>query len=81
MQQKIKEGFTLVNSNKLRGRIIEQGLTIGSLAPMIGISPSTLGRKIKNHADMTLGEVEAIRCVLKIPPERVMEYFFARELR
>ncbi|MBR7164503.1 MAG: XRE family transcriptional regulator [Clostridia bacterium] len=71
----------MVNTNKLRGRIIEQGLTIGSLAPMIGISPSTLGRKIKNHADMTLGEVESIRCVLKIPPERVMEYFFMGEAK
>ncbi len=66
----------MVNTNKLRGRIIEQGHTVGSLALAVGISPSTLGRKIRNVADMTLGEVEAIRGVLNIPPERVMEYFF-----
>lgn len=71
----------MVNTNKLRGKIMEQGLTIGELAPLVGISPSTLGRKIKNRADMTLGEVEAIRCVLNIAPERVMEYFFAAEKR
>jgi len=58
---------------------MEQGLTIGSLASIIGISPSTLGRKIKNHADMTLGEVESIRDILKIPPERVVDYFFMEE--
>ena len=69
----------MVNTNKIRGRIMEQGLTIGSLAPLVGVSPSTLGRKIKNNADMTLGEVEAIRDVLNIPPERVMEYFFTEE--
>jgi len=69
----------LVNTNKIRGRIMEQGLTIGSLASIIGISPSTLGRKIKNHADMTLGEVESIRDILKIPPERVVDYFFMEE--
>lgn len=69
----------MVNTNKIRGRIMEQGLTIGSLASIIGISPSTLGRKIKNHADMTLGEVESIRDILKIPPERVVEYFFMEE--
>ncbi len=69
----------MVNTNKIRGRIMEQGLTIGSLASIIGISPSTLGRKIKNHADMTLGEVESIRDILKIPPERVVEYFFTEE--
>lgn len=71
----------MVNTNKLRGRIVEQGMTLGSLAPMIGLSPSTLGRKIKNQADMTLGEVEAIRYVLKISPERVMEYFFVTETK
>ncbi|MBE7041663.1 MAG: helix-turn-helix transcriptional regulator [Ruminococcaceae bacterium] len=69
----------MVNTNKIRGRIMEQGLTIGSLASIIGISPSTLGRKIKNHADMTLGEVESIRDILKIPPERVVDYFFMEE--
>ncbi len=68
----------MINTNKLRGKIMEQGLTLGGLAQMIGISPSTLGRKIRNVTDMTLGEVEDIRCILKIPPERVMDYFFER---
>ena len=48
----------MVNTNKLKGRIVEQGLTIGSLAALIGISPSTLGRKIRNLSDMTLEEAE-----------------------
>lgn len=72
----------MVNTNKLKGRIVEQGLTIGSLAALIGISPSTLGRKIRNLSDMTLEEVELIRSTLNIPPGRIMEYFFAeRSLR
>ncbi len=69
----------MVHTNKLRGKMVEQGLNFGSLAPMIGLSPSTLGRKIRNKAEMTLGEVEAIRDILKIPPERVMEFFFVRD--
>ena len=67
----------MVNTNKLKGRIVEQGLTFGSLAAAIGISPSTLGRKIRNLSDMTLEEVELIRSTLDIPPGRIMEYFFA----
>lgn len=67
----------MVNTNKLRGKIVEQGLTFGSLARMIGISPSTLGRKIRNLSDMTLEEVELIRGSLNIPLESVMEYFFS----
>ncbi len=69
----------MINTNKLKGRMIEKGLNFGKLAPLIGLSPSTLGRKIRNCADMTLGEVEAIREVLQIPPERVIEYFFVDE--
>ena len=63
----MKEEFTVVNTNKLKGRIVEQGLTIGSLAALIGISPSTLGRKIRNLSDMTLEEVELIRSTLNRP--------------
>ncbi|MBQ4518338.1 MAG: helix-turn-helix transcriptional regulator [Clostridia bacterium] len=69
----------MVNTNKLRGRIVEQGLTFGSLAMKVGISPSTLGRKIRNVSDMTLEEVERIRDVLGIPTNRIMEYFFTEE--
>ncbi len=67
----------MVNTNKLRGKIVEQGLTFGSLAQQVGVSPSTLGRKIRNVSDMTLEEVERIRDILNIPPNRMMEYFFA----
>lgn len=71
----------MVNTNKLKGRMVEQGLNFGSLAGIIGVSPSTLGRKIRNLSDMTLDEVERIREALDIPPARVMEYFFTeREL-
>ena len=66
----------MVNTNKLRGRIVEQGLTFGRVAQKVGVSPSTLGRKIRNVSDMTLEEVERIRDVLNIPNNRIMEYFF-----
>ncbi len=71
----------MVNTNKLRGKIVEQGLTFGRLAQMIGVSPSTLGRKIRNVSDMTLEEVELIRDSLNIPPNRIMEYFFTEHDR
>lgn len=79
MQRKNKEEFKMVNTNKLKGKIMEQGMTIGSLALSIGVSPSTLGRKIRNLTDMTLNEVELIRKVLNIPPERVIEFFFVEK--
>ncbi|MBE7021936.1 MAG: helix-turn-helix transcriptional regulator [Ruminococcaceae bacterium] len=67
----------MVNTNKLRGKIVEQGLTFGRLADLVGMSPSTLGRKIRNISDMTLEEVELIRDILHIPGGQIMEYFFS----
>lgn len=69
----------MINTNKLRGKIVEQGLTFERLSLIVGISPSTLGRKIRNKSSMTLEEVELIRTALQIPSCRVMEYFFAQD--
>ena len=69
----------MVNTNKLRGKIFEKGLNFGKLAAIIGVSPSTLGRKVRNVSDMTLEEVESICNVLEIPPSRMMDYFFTRD--
>ena len=66
----------MVNTNKIRGKIMEKGMTIGKTAELIGVSPSTLGRKLKNHADMTLGEVEKLCSVLDIPREQILSVFF-----
>lgn len=71
----------MVNTNKLRGRIVERGLTFAVLADMIGISSSTLGRKIRNVSDMTLEEVELIRDALDISPGKIMEYFFSDNVK
>ena len=65
----------MINTRKLKARIIEQGFTQETLAPVIGMSSSTLGRKIKNSADMTLREVAVICEVLDIPQEKILEYF------
>ncbi|MBE7010851.1 MAG: helix-turn-helix transcriptional regulator [Ruminococcaceae bacterium] len=66
----------MINTNKLKGKIVEQGLTFGRLAEKLGMSPSTLGRKIRNISDMNLEEVELIREILHIPATQIMDYFF-----
>ena len=71
----------MVNTNKLKGRIVERGLTLRRLSDELGMSPATLGRKIKNKSPMTLEEVEALRDFLEIAPCRIMEYFFVEHMR
>ena len=39
----------MINSRKIRGRIYEQGYTIGKIAKHLGISPYTAGQKIAGN--------------------------------
>jgi len=66
----------MINTNKVRGRITELGLTIQIIAPQIGVTPYTLGKKIANESPMTLDEALKLSIILKIPERENFEYFF-----
>ena len=66
----------MVNTRKLRGKIIEQGFTYAVLSDMLGISACTFGKKIRNISEMTITEAEQIITILKIPKPDALEYFF-----
>lgn len=67
----------MINKNKLRARIIEQGMTQAQLAKEIGISEKTFSLKI-NSGKFGLDEAEKMIKILKISePEK---YFFANEV-
>ncbi len=66
----------MVNTRKLRARIIEKGMTYEEMSQMLGISSCTFGKKIRNIAEMSLSEAELIIKILNIPMQDVLEYFF-----
>lgn len=66
----------MVNSNKLKGRIVELGLTQKDLAKALGIATTTISQKINNVRSMSLNEAFTIADILKIPDEQFREYFF-----
>lgn len=66
----------MVNSNKIKGRIVELGLTQKDLAKALGIATPTLSQKINNVRSMSLDEAFTIADILKIPDEQFREYFF-----
>lgn len=67
----------MVNVNKLKGKIVENGTNVSELAEHIGINSSTLYRKLKtNCEDMSIGEVSRIIEALKLTPREVSEIFF-----
>lgn len=66
----------MINTLKLKGRIVEKEKTIQSLAPKIPCTPYTLGQKISNETPMQIEEATILANELEIPDEEIVEYFF-----
>lgn len=74
MQQKGE--IKMINTAKLRGRIVEKEKTIQSLAPKIPCTPYTLGQKIANETPMQIEEATVLANELDIPDNEIVDYFF-----
>lgn len=69
----------MVNINKLKGKIVENGLTIGKLAKEIGLDRSTLYRKINNDGEtFSIREANLICSVLGLTGQEATEIFFSQ---
>lgn len=67
----------MVNVNKLKGKIVELGLSIPELARILGIDKATFYRKINTGGcKITIGEAELIAKTLKLTPDELNEIFF-----
>jgi transcriptional regulator with XRE-family HTH domain len=66
----------MVDINKLKGKMVENGLTQAQTAELIGIHKDTLGRKLRAGVFGT-DEVEKLIDVLNI--ENPNEIFFAKK--
>ena len=66
----------MVNSLKLKSRLVEIGLTQTELAKFLGLSAPTVSQKINNLRPMNLEEAEKIFKHLKISDKDFSKYFF-----
>jgi len=66
----------MVNSNKIKGRIVELGLTQRDIAKALGVALPTVSQKINNVRSMDIREAFIIAEVLNIPDKEFREYFF-----
>jgi putative cro-like protein len=66
-----------MNVNKLKGKIVENGLNVSQLASSIGIDKTTLYRKLTSNGDtLTISEAEKIARTLNLSMEDVNAIFF-----
>lgn len=66
----------MINTLKIKARMVELGLTQKSIAAEIGIAAPTVSQKINNVRPMMLDEVERFSEILKISDDQFREYFF-----
>ena len=66
----------MINTNKLKGRIVEKGYTQADGAKCLDIAQPTFSQKINNIRPMDLDEAEKIARWLEIPVEEYSAYFF-----
>ena len=68
----------MVNTKKLKGKIIEKGSSIGILAEQIGINRSTLYRKLKGQCPLTINDADLIAMSLNLSSKEAHEIFFSQ---
>lgn len=68
-----------MNVNKLKGKIVENGLNVTLLAEKIGIDRATLYRKLNDRGErLTIKEANAIVEILDLTEEESTAIFFSR---
>lgn len=71
----------MINSGKIKGRLVELGLTQKDVAEALVIAQSTANQKINNIRPMDLNEAEKLASLLHLRAEDFQLYFFKPELR
>jgi transcriptional regulator with XRE-family HTH domain len=67
----------MVNTNKIKGRIVELGMTYKDVADELKIALPTVSQKINNVRPLYLHEAETLARLLQIKPDDFVMYFFA----
>lgn len=66
-----------MNINKLKGKIVERGMNIETLAERIGINRASLYRKLNDSEKITIGEASKMKEALEMNNEEAYEIFLA----
>lgn len=67
----------MVNTNKLKGRMKELGITQADVAECLGIAQPTANQKLNNIRSFDLEEAEKLSAMLHIGAGEFGTYFFA----
>lgn len=66
-----------LNEKKLKGKIVENGMTLEGIAMAINVDRATFYRRLKN-SKLLLSDVQKICKVLDLTTEEVLDIFFSK---
>lgn len=67
-----------MNINKLKAKIVENGMNVEKLAELIEIDRSSLYRKLNSMEKITIGEANKIKSALALTDDEATAIFFAQ---
>ncbi len=67
----------MINTNKLKERIAEMGMTQGDIAKAMNLAAPTISQKLNGVRSMSLKDAEKLSRILKIGSEEFGDYFFS----
>lgn len=67
------------NYSKLRGLLVEKGLTTHQFAEIIGVGPTSISQRLTGSLEFKQSEIAKAVSALQIPWEEVNDYFFLVE--
>lgn len=65
-----------INTNKLKGKIVESGYNYGSFAKAMNVTRPTLYKKLNGKGYFDTREIVQIINILNIPMAEIQTYFF-----
>lgn len=69
----------MVNVKKLKGKLVECGMNVETVADQMGMDKATFYRRLANNGDtFTIGEADEISKILGLTRNEVNEIFFAQ---
>ena len=68
----------MLNTRKIKARMVELGLTQVDIAAALKIAPATMSQKINGIRPLHLHEAQIVAVVLKIDDASFGDYFFTR---
>ena len=64
-----------MNADKLKGKIVANGMNVELLAVAIGSDRSTVYRKLNNFEKFTIGDAKAIKVALNMTDAEAIDIF------